>query len=75
LEVDVPWMCACEGMAIGRAKGRLKGPGPKLSPPGRRTCSSCAPPAGTPSLSWRTSFDVSRQTVYRVLERAAASAA
>ena len=70
-EVDLLRMRTREGMAIARAKGKLKGRAPKLSTP-RQTHLVKLHTAGEHSIADLAElFEVSRATVYRVLERAA----
>jgi len=60
-----------EGVAHARAEGRVAGPKPKLSPAQVRLV--CKAVAGGDSVSSvARSFNVSRQTVYRALEKAPA---
>jgi DNA invertase Pin-like site-specific DNA recombinase len=74
-EVDLLRMRTREGMAIARAKGRLKGRAPKLSL-GRQAHLLKLHAAGEHTIAELAElFEVSRQTVYRVLERAARIAA
>ncbi|MFG1687840.1 recombinase family protein [Nonomuraea sp. NPDC049269] len=68
-EVDLLRMRTREGMAVARAKGKLKGKKPKLTPRqqdelGRMHASGEYTIADLAEL-----FSVSRPTVYRVLER------
>lgn len=59
-----------EGVAYARAQGRVAGPKPKLSPEQMKLV--CGAVAGGESVSSvARSFGVSRQTVYRALEKAA----
>jgi DNA invertase Pin-like site-specific DNA recombinase len=70
-EVDLLRMRTREGMAIAKAKGRLKGRAPKLSP-ARQAHLLKLHAAGEHTIAELADlFEVSRQTVYRVLERAA----
>jgi DNA invertase Pin-like site-specific DNA recombinase len=69
-EVDLPRMRTREGMAVARAKGRLKGKPPKLSPT-RRALLLKLHRAGEHTIAERAElFSVSRATVYRELARA-----
>jgi DNA invertase Pin-like site-specific DNA recombinase len=62
-------------MAIARAKGKLKGRAPKLSPP-RQAHLVKLHTAGEHSIADLAElFEVSRATVYRVLDRANAATA
>jgi len=72
-EVDLLRMRTREGMAIARAKGKLKGRAPKLSPP-RQAHLVKLHIAGEHSIADLAElFEVSRATVYRVIERAGAN--
>jgi DNA invertase Pin-like site-specific DNA recombinase len=73
-EVDLLRMRTREGMAVARAKGKLKGKPPKLT--GRQQTHLVALHlAGEHSIAdLATLFSVSRATVYRVLERHRSSA-
>ena len=74
-EVDLLRMRTREGMAIAKAKGRLKGRAPKLST-ARQAHLLKLHAAGEHTVAELAElFEVSRQTVYRVLERAARVAA
>ncbi|GAB1644154.1 recombinase family protein [Krasilnikovia sp. MM14-A1259] len=74
-EVDLLRMRTREGMAIARAKGKLKGRQPKLST-ARQTHLLKLHAAGEHTIvELAELFEVSRQTVYRVLERAQATTA
>jgi DNA invertase Pin-like site-specific DNA recombinase len=64
-----------EGMAIAKAKGRLKGRAPKLSTARQAHLLKLHAAGEHTIVELAERFEVSRQTVYRVLERAAASAA
>jgi DNA invertase Pin-like site-specific DNA recombinase len=69
-EVDLLRMRTREGMAIARAKGKLKGRAPILSAP-RQAHLLKLHAAGEHTIGELAElFEVSRQTVYRVLERA-----
>jgi DNA invertase Pin-like site-specific DNA recombinase len=68
-EVDLLRMRTREGMAIARAKGRLKGKAPKLSPT-KRTVLLKLHGAGEHSIAELAElFSVSRATVYREIAR------
>jgi len=71
-EVDLLRMRTREGMAVARAKGRLKGRAPKLSP--RQQCELVRMKATDDYTVAELAelFNVSRPTVYRVLDRAGA---
>jgi DNA invertase Pin-like site-specific DNA recombinase len=69
-EVDLLRMRTREGMAIAKAKGKLKGRAPKLSAP-RQAHLRKLHAAGEHTIAELAElFEVSRPTVYRVLERA-----
>ncbi len=69
-EVDLLRLRTREGMAIARAKGKLKGRAPKLSPP-RQAHLVKLHTAGEHSIADLAElFEISRATVYRVLDRA-----
>ncbi|NES13631.1 MULTISPECIES: recombinase family protein [Micromonospora] len=73
-EVDLLRMRTREGMAIARAKGKLKGRAPKLSA-ARQAHLLKLYAAGEHTVAELAElFEVSRQTVYRVLERTRAAA-
>jgi DNA invertase Pin-like site-specific DNA recombinase len=68
-EVDLLRMRTREGMAVARAKGRLRGKAPKLSPT-KRTVLLKLHGAGEHSIAELAElFSVSRATVYRELAR------
>jgi DNA invertase Pin-like site-specific DNA recombinase len=68
-EVDLLRMRTREGMAVARAKGRLKGKAPKLSPT-QRTVLVKLHDAGDHSIAELAElFSISRATVYRELAR------
>ncbi len=48
-EVDLLRTRTREGMAVARAKGRLRGKQPSCPPSSRPNCGACTPPATTPS--------------------------
>jgi DNA invertase Pin-like site-specific DNA recombinase len=74
-ELDLLRLRTREGMAIAKAKGRLKGRAPKLSA-ARQAHLLKLHAAGEHTIAELAElFEVSRQTVYRVLERAARTAA
>lgn len=73
-EVDLLRMRTREGMAIAKAKGKLKGRAPKLSAT-RQAHLRKLHAAGEHTIAELAElFEVSRPTVYRVLERAQAAA-
>ena len=69
-EVDLLRMRTREGMAIAKAKGRLKGRAPKLSPPRQAHLRKLHAAGEHTIVELAELFEVSRPTVYRVLERA-----
>jgi DNA invertase Pin-like site-specific DNA recombinase len=72
-EVDLLRMRAREGMAIAKAKGKLKGKRPKVSPAQQRHPLDLHREAAT-LVELAELFNVSRPTVYRVIDRAPATA-
>jgi DNA invertase Pin-like site-specific DNA recombinase len=74
-EVDLLRLRTREGMAIAKAKGRLKGRVPKLSTARQAHLLKLHAAGEHTIVELAELFEVSRQTVYRVLERAAANAA
>ncbi|GAA2847737.1 DNA invertase [Actinoplanes cyaneus] len=73
-EVDLLRLRTREGMAVAKAKGKLKGRVPKLSPT-RQAHLLKLHAAGEHTIAELAElFEVSRPTVYRALDRAAASA-
>ena len=73
-EVDLLRMRTREGMAVARAKGRLKGRAPKLSARQQRELGRMHATGDYTIAELAELFSVSRPTVYRVLERAAEAA-
>ena len=69
-EVDLLRMRTREGMAIAKAKGRLKGRAPKLSPARQAHLLKLHAAGEHTIVELAELFEVSRPTVYRVLERA-----
>ncbi len=69
-EVDLLRMRTREGMAIAKAKGRLKGRAPKLSPARQAHLLKLHAAGEHTVVELAELFEVSRPTVYRVLERA-----
>jgi DNA invertase Pin-like site-specific DNA recombinase len=69
-EVDLLRMRTREGMAIAKAKGRLKGRAPKLSPTRQAHLLKLHAAGEHTIVELAELFEVSRPTVYRVLERA-----
>jgi hypothetical protein len=73
-EVDLLRLRTREGMAIARAKGRLRGKRPKLSIRQQAHLVQLHQSGQHTITELAELFSVSRPTVYRVLERAAAPA-
>jgi DNA invertase Pin-like site-specific DNA recombinase len=69
-EVDLLRLRTREGMAIAKAKGRLKGRAPKLSTARQAHLLKLHTAGEHTIVELAELFEVSRQTVYRVLERA-----
>jgi DNA invertase Pin-like site-specific DNA recombinase len=69
-EVDLLRMRTREGMAIARAKGKLKGRAPKLSTARQAHLLKLHATGEHTAVELTELFEVSRPTVYRVLERA-----
>jgi DNA invertase Pin-like site-specific DNA recombinase len=69
-EVDLLRMRTREGMAIARAKGKLKGRAPKLSATRQAHLVELHAAGEHTVVELAELFEVSRPTVYRVLERA-----
>ncbi|SCL27072.1 recombinase family protein [Micromonospora inyonensis] len=74
-EVDLLRMRTREGMAIARAKGKLKGRAPKLSPTRQAHLLKLHAAKEHTIAELAELFEVSRPTVYRVLERASVTTA
>ncbi|GAA3466302.1 recombinase family protein [Nonomuraea roseola] len=74
-EADLARMRTREGMAIARAKGKLKGKQPKLSAAQQRHLVKLHAEGEHNITELAELFKVSRPTVYRVLEKATVSAA
>jgi DNA invertase Pin-like site-specific DNA recombinase len=74
-EVDLLRMRTREGMAIARAKGKLKGRAPKLTPARQAHLRKLHAAGEHTIVELAELFEVSRPTVYRVLERASATTA
>jgi DNA invertase Pin-like site-specific DNA recombinase len=72
-EVDLLRMRTREGMAVARAKGKLKGRAPKLSAPRQEHLVKLHTAGEHTIAELAELFEVSRPTVYRVLERAQAA--
>jgi DNA invertase Pin-like site-specific DNA recombinase len=74
-EVDLLRLRTREGMAIAKAKGRLKGRAPKLSPTRQAHLLKLHAAGEHTIVELAELFEVSRPTVYRVLERACTTTA
>ena len=74
-KVDLLRMRTREGMAIAKAKGKLKGRAPKLSPARQAHLLKLHAAGEHTVVELAELFEVSRPTVYRVLERAQAASA
>jgi len=68
-EVDLLRMRTREGMAVARAKGRLKGRAPKLSVHQQRELARMHATGDYTIAELAELFTVSRPTIYRALER------
>jgi len=73
-EVDLLRMRTREGMAVARAKGRLKGRAAKLNPRQQRELVRLKATGNYTVAELAELFNVSRPTVYRVLERSRSGA-
>jgi DNA invertase Pin-like site-specific DNA recombinase len=74
-EVGLLRMRTREGMAIAKAKGKLKGRAPKLSPARQAHLLKLHTAGEHTIVELAELFEVSRPTVYRVIERACATTA
>ena len=74
-EVDLLRMRTREGMAVARAKGKLRGRQPKLSPRQQTELRRMRATGGYTIADLAELFTVSRPTVYRTLQRSPASPA
>src|SRR5256886_5204025 len=72
-EVDLLRMRTREGMAVARAKGKLRGKQPKLSARQQRELARMAATGDYTIADLAELFTVSRATVYRTLQRAPAA--
>src|SRR5262249_5932620 len=68
-EVDLLRMRTREGMAVARAKGKLRGKQPKLSPKQQRELVRMAGSGEYTIADLAELFTVSRTTIYRTLQR------
>ena len=73
VEADLLKMRTREGMAIARSRGRLKGKKPKLTARQQAELTRIHATGGYTIADHMEVFSVGRATVYRVLNRAAAS--
>jgi DNA invertase Pin-like site-specific DNA recombinase len=73
-EVDLLRMRTREGMAVARAKGKLRGKQPKLSPKQQRELVRMAGTGEYTITDLAELFTVSRTTIYRTLQRHDSSA-
>jgi len=69
-EADLARSRAREGMAIARAKGRLRGKRPKLKPTREVQLVALRRAGGHTTLELAEMFDVTRSTVHRAIQRA-----
>ena len=69
-EADLTRARTREGMAVARAKGRLRGKSPKLPPRREALLVDLYRAGGQPMSELEKSFGVSRSTVYRAVQRA-----
>lgn len=69
-EADLIRMRTREGMAVAKAKGKLRGKQPKLSPTQERHLVKLHGEGGHTTAELSELFGVSRSTVYRAVERA-----
>lgn len=69
-EVDLLRLRTREGMAVARAKGKLRGRAPKLSPRQHRELRRMHDTGDYSIADLAELFTVSRPTIYRALERA-----
>lgn len=74
-EVDLLRMRTREGMAVARAKGRLRGKKPKLSPTQEAHLVSLHAAGAHTAAELADEFGVARATVYRAVKRSLAKAA
>jgi DNA invertase Pin-like site-specific DNA recombinase len=70
-EADLIRMRTREGMKVARAKGRLRGKQPKLSPRQEAHLVSLRQAGTHTSAELAELFSVARSTVYRAIQRAA----
>jgi len=73
-EADLARARTREGMAVAKAKGRLRGKQPKLKPTREAQMVALRQAGNHTTLDLAEMFDVARSTVYRAIERAGPSA-
>ena len=73
-EADLARSRTREGMALAKAKGRLRGKQPKLKPAREAQLVTLWRDGKHTTLDLAEMFDVARSTVYRAIERAGAPA-
>ncbi len=74
-EADLARARTREGMAVAKAKGRLRGKQPKLKPTREAQLVTLWHTGNHTTLDLAEMFDVARSTVYRAIQRAGPSAA
>ena len=74
-EADLARACTREGMAVARAKGRLRGKQPKLKPTREAQLVALWREGKHTTLDLAEMFDVARSTVYRAIQRAGGTSA
>ncbi len=74
-EADLARARTREGMAVAKAKGRLRGKQPKLKPTREAQLVALWQAGNHTTLDLAEMFDVARSTVYRAIQRAGPSAA
>jgi len=72
-EADLARARTREGMAVAKAKGRLRGKQPKLKPTREAQLVALWQAGNHTTLDLAEMFDVARSTVYRAIQRAGAS--
>lgn len=69
-EADLARARTREGMAVAKAKGRLRGKQPKLKPTREAQLVALCQAGNHTTLDLAEMFDVARSTVYRAIKRA-----